>query len=208
MPFRLLKFALSKEYPEPRMFRAPPALKREYDVVRVGGGGDGLAAAYYLAAAHGIRDVAVLEQGYIGGGGTGRNTTIIRSNYLTPEGARFYQVSLELFQELSRTLDFNLFFSERGHFTLAHSTASLRTQRWRGEVNKPLAIASDIVGPAFTQKCLPDTALACGGPQPPVVGPLSPPPGAIARHDAVAWAYARGADRRGVEVHQQTRVTG
>src|SRR6185436_15795830 len=208
MPFRLLKFALSKKYPEPRMFRAPEKLKDEYDVVIIGGGGHVLAAAHYLATDHGIRNVAVLEQGYLGGGGTGRNTSIIRSNYLTPEGARFYQASLELWQDLSRTLDYNLFYSERGHFTLAHSASSLRTQRWRAEVNKTLGIDSEVVGPDFIRQCVPEMDLSCGGHQPAVVGALYHPPGAIARHDAVAWAYARGADRRGVEIHQQTRVTG
>src|SRR5438874_11578495 len=208
MPFRLLKFALSKEYPEPRMFRAPAALKPDYDVVIIGGGGHGLAAAYYLATDHGIRSVAVLEQGYLGSGGTGRNTAIIRSNYLTPEGARFYQVSLELWRGLSRELDFNLFYSERGHFTLAHSTASLRTQRWRAEVNKTLGIDSEGVGPDFIRRCVPEMDLSCGGHGPAVIGALYHPPGAIARHDAVAWAYARGADRKGVEIHQKTRVSG
>jgi sarcosine oxidase, subunit beta len=208
MPFRLLKFALSRKYPEPRMFRAPGPLKSDYDVVIIGGGGHGLAAAYYLAAEHGIRNVAILEQGYIGSGGTGRNTSIIRSNYLTPEGARFYQASLELWQDLSQALDYNLFYSERGHFTLAHSASSLRTQRWRAEVNKTLGIDSEVVGPEFIKKSVPEMDLSCGGHQPAVVGALYHPPGAIARHDAVAWAYARAADRRGVEIHQQTRVTG
>src|SRR5262244_3044219 len=200
MPFRLLKFALSRKYPEPRMFRAPQRLKDEYDVIIIGGGGHGLAAAYYMASEHGIRDVAVIEQGYIGSGGTGRNTAIIRSNYLTPEGARFYQVSLDLWQGLSRDLNYNLFYSERGHFTLAHSPASLRTQRWRAEVNKTLGIDSEVVDPAFIKERVPEMDLTCGGHQPPVVGALYHPPGAIARHDAVAWAYARGADRRGVEI--------
>ncbi len=208
MPFRLLKFGLSRSYPEPRMFRAPERLKDEYDVIIIGGGGHGLAAAHHLATDHGITDVAVLEQGYLGGGGTGRNTAIIRSNYLTPEGARFYQASLELWQDLSQVLGFNLFYSERGHFTLAHSNASLRTQRWRAEVNKTLGIDSEVVGPDFIQKCVPEMDLTCGGHQPGVVGALYHPPGAIARHDAVAWAYARAADRKGVEIHQQTRVTG
>lgn len=189
------------------MFREVSQLKPEYDAVIIGGGGHGLAAAYYLGKDHGISNVAVLEQGYLGGGGTGRNTAIVRSNYLTPEGARFYQASVELFQDLSRELDYNLFYSERGHFTLAHSPASLRTQRWRAEVNQHLGIDSQVVYPDFIQSQIPQIDLTCGGHQPPIHGALFHPPGAIARHDAVAWAYARGADRYGAEIHQQTAVT-
>ena len=207
MPYRLLKFGLSKKHPEPRMFRAPTELKGEYDAVIIGGGGHGLAAAYYLAKEHGITNVAVLEKGYLGGGGTGRNTAIVRSNYLTPEGVNFYQASVELFQDLSRDLDFNLFYSERGHFTLAHSPASVRIQRWRAEVNKHLGIDSEVVGPEFVKKSIPEIDLSCGGQQSPIYGALYHPPGAIARHDAVAWAYARGADQRGAEIHQKTAVT-
>jgi sarcosine oxidase subunit beta len=207
MPYRLLKYALSKKHPDPRMFRAPAKLKSEYDAIIIGGGGHGLAAASYLAKDHGITNVAVLEKGYVGGGGTGRNTAIIRSNYLTPEGIRFYQSSVELFQDLSRELNLNLFYSERGHFTLAHSPASLRTQRWRAEVNKHLGIDSKVVGPEFIKKSIPEIDLTCGGHQAPIYGALYHPPGAIARHDAVAWGYARAADRRGVEIHQKTSVT-
>ena len=101
MPYRLLKFALNGKHTEPRMFRAPEKLKSHYDVVIIGAGGHGLAAAYYLARDHGITDVAVLEQSYIGSGGTGRNTAIVRSNYLTPEGVKFYDESVRLFQDLS-----------------------------------------------------------------------------------------------------------
>ena len=208
MPHRLLRFALSRRYPEPRMFGAPARLKPSYDVVVIGGGGHGLATAYYLATEHGIHDVCVLEQDYVGGGGTGRNTAIVRANYLTPEGVAFYDKSVRLFQDLSRRLDFNIFYTERGHLTLAHSPASLRTMRWRAEVNRHLGVDSRVVDPAFVKRQCPDLDLDCGGRQPPVHGALYHPPGAIARHDAVAWAYARGADRGGAEIHQKTRVTG
>ncbi|MDP6553746.1 MAG: FAD-dependent oxidoreductase [Pirellulaceae bacterium] len=207
MPHRLLKFALSKKHPEPRMFREPTKLNSEYDAVIIGGGGHGLAAAYYLAKDHGITNVAVLERGYIGGGGTGRNTAIVRSNYLTPEGVQFYQGSVELFQDLSHELNLNLFYSERGHFTLAHSPASLRIQRWRAEVNKHLGINSRVVTPNFIKETVPEIDLSVGGHQSPIYGALYHPPGAIARHDAVAWGYARGAGQHGVEIHQQTAVT-
>ena len=190
------------------MFRSPPVLADSYDAVIIGGGGHGLAAAYYLARDHGIHNVAVLEKGYIGGGGTGRNTAIVRSNYLTSEGARFYQASVELFEGLSRELDFNLFYTRRGHFTLAHSPAALRTSRWRAGVNRHLGIDSQVVGPEFIKRTIPEIDLTCGGHQAPICGALYHPPGAIARHDAVAWGYARGADRKGVEIHQQTAVTG
>lgn len=190
------------------MFPEPGPLRDSYDVVIIGGGGHGLGAAYYLAKEHGITNVAVLEKGYLGRGGTGRNTAIVRSNYLTPQGAEFYQASVDLFQGLSRELDLNLFYSERGHFTMAHSQASLRTQRWRAEVNKQLGIDSELVTPAEIKQMVPEIDLQCGGDQPPIHGALYHPPGAIARHDAVAWGYARGAGQRGVEIHQQTAVTG
>jgi sarcosine oxidase subunit beta len=119
----------------------------------------------------------------------------------------FYQGSVELFQDLSRELNLNLFYSERGHFTLAHSPASLNTQRWRAEVNKHLGIESEVVGPDFIKKTVPEIDLQVGGHQAPIHGALYHPPGAIARHDAVAWGYARGADQRGAEIHQQTAVT-
>ena len=205
MPLRLLKFAF--KHPEPRMFRHRDRLKSNYDAVIIGAGGHGLAAAYYLARDYGINNVAVLEKGYIGGGNTGRNTTIIRSNYLTPEGVKFYDESVRLWQDLSQDFDLNLFYSTRGHFTLAHTDSALRTMRWRAEVNKHFGIDSELVGPKEIQQACPHMDLNCGG-HSPILGALYHAPGSIARHDAVAWGYGRGADARGVEIHQQTEVLG
>ncbi|MFL6548509.1 MAG: FAD-dependent oxidoreductase [Povalibacter sp.] len=189
------------------MFRRPERLRETYDVVIIGGGGHGLAAAYYLARDHGIINVAVLEKGYIGGGNTGRNTTIIRSNYLTPEGVQFYDESVRLWQDLSADFDLNLFYSTRGHFTLAHTDASLRTMRWRAEVNKHFDVKSELVDAAYVKRAVPMMDIECGG-HAPVLGALYHEPGAIARHDAVAWGYGRGADQRGFEIHQETEVLG
>jgi sarcosine oxidase subunit beta len=206
MPLGLLRFALSRSHPEPRMFRVPAALKPKYDVVIIGGGGHGLAAAYYLTHRHGITDVCVLEQNYIGSGNTGRNTTIIRSNYLTPEGVAFYDQSVRLWQDLSGEFDLNLFYANRGHFTLAHTDASMRTMRWRAEVNKHLGVDSEVVDARAVKEAIPSIDIECAG-HAPILGALYHAPGSIARHDAVAWGYGRGADSRGVEIHQQTRVT-
>ncbi len=205
MPLRLLRFGLTRQHPEPRMFTQHDELKSSYDVVIIGAGGHGLAAAYYLARDHGITNVAVLEKGYIGGGNTGRNTTIIRSNYLTPEGVQFYDESVRLWQDLSQDFDLNLFYSTRGHFTLAHTDAAMRTMRWRAEVNKHYGVQSEAVDAKSVQDAVPMMDISCGG-HAPVVGALYHAPGAVARHDAVAWGYGRGADRRGIEIHQKTEV--
>jgi sarcosine oxidase subunit beta len=190
-----------------RMWRPRSELKRRYDVVIVGGGSHGLATAYYLAKNHGIADVAVLDQSYIGSGAAGRNTTIIRSNYRTPEGAAFYQRSVELYERLSSELDFNLMFSQHGHLTLAHTDSSLRVMQERAEVNQILGIDSRVVYPGEIGKLCPQLDLS-DGPTWPIMGALYHAPGGIIRHDAVVWGLARGADRAGVELHQNTAVTG
>ena len=190
-----------------RMWRPPGELKRRYKVVVIGGGSHGLATAYYLAKNHGIRDVAVLEQSYIGSGASGRNTTIIRSNYRTPEGAAFYGQSVKLYERLAGDLDFNLMFSQHGHLTLAHSERAMNTMQERAEVNQLLGIDSRVVLPAEIAKLCPQLNL---GPHQtwPIQGALYHPEGGIIRHDAVVWGLARGADRQGAEIHQNTKVTG
>ena len=207
MSIRLLKHAFIENYAEPCWFNTPSKLKDTYDVVIIGAGGHGLACAHYLAQDHGITNVAVLDASYLGGGNTGRNTTIIRSNYLTPEGVRFYDASIQLFKELSSDLETNIFYSERGHYTLAHSSATLRTARWRAEVNKHLGIKSEVVGTEEISRGCPELQIDCGGSHA-IEGALFHAPGAVARHDAVAWGYAKSASARGIEIHQHTPVIG
>jgi sarcosine oxidase, subunit beta len=208
MPFALLKYGLRRKHtPWQVIPPTPERLKPSYDVVIIGGGGHGLAAAYYLARDHGITNVAVIERGWLAGGNTARNTAIIRSNYLTPEGVRFYDESVKLFRDLSNDLGINVMYSERGHLTLAHTDAAVRTMRWRAEVNKHLGVRSELVFPDEIAKLCPELDLS-ETVRYPVLGALYHEPGAIARHDAVAWGYAMGAARRGVEIHQRTEVTG
>ena len=192
---------------ERRMWRPRGELKDRYDVVIIGGGSHGLATAYYLAKEHGITDVAVLEKSYIGSGAAGRNTTIIRSNYRTPEGAAFYQASVKLYERLSIDLDFNLLFSQQGHLTLAHSDRALITATERAEVNQLLGIDSRVIAPEEIARLCPELDLSDAVTWP-IMGALYHPRGGIIRHDAVVWGFARGADRRGVEIHPYTEVTG
>jgi len=190
-----------------RQLPAARELKPSYDAVIIGGGGHGLACAYYLARTWGITKVAVLEKSYLASGNTARNTAIIRSNYLTPDGVRFYDESVRLFRELSQELDFNILYGERGHLTLAHTDSALRTARWRAEVNQHLGVDSSLVYPDDIARLCPELDLSEEA-RYPILGALYHPPGSIARHDAVAWGYAQRAADYGVEIHTHTEVTG
>ncbi len=174
-------------------------------MVIIGGGVHGLACAYYLVANHGITNVAVLDKAYIGSGGSGRNTAIVRSNYLTPEGVAFYDRSLELYGSMATDLNINVMFSERGHMTLAHTDSALRTMHWRAEVNKLQGIDSSVIDPRQVKEEAPSLDVSANT-RYPILGALYHPPGGIIRHDAVVWGYARCADHLGVHIHQQTEV--
>ena len=206
MPLGLLKYGLSRRYPARRDIPPAKDLARSYDVVIIGGGGHGLATAYYLAKTWGISNVAVLDKGYLGGGNTARNTAVIRSNYITPESVRFYKEGVALYKTLSNELGFNVLYSQRGQLTLAHSDASIRTFRLRAEVNKHLGVRSEMVDRAQVREIVP--CLNMEHERYPILGGLWHRDGGTGRHDAVAWGYAARAAERGVELHQRTEVTG
>lgn len=207
MPFSLLKYGLHNDYPFEKDADLPPPkkLKANYDVVIIGGGGHGVATAYYLAKYHGITNVAILEKGYLGGGNTARNTAVIRSNYLTPEGVKFYSQSVKLFEGLANEFDFNIMYSKRGQLTLAHTDAAVRGFRQRAEINKHFGGKTELVDPQQIRELVP--SLNMNPADLPVLAGLWHMDGATARHDAVAWGYAKGATQRGVELHQLTEVT-
>jgi len=178
-----------------------------YDVVVIGGGGHGLATAYYLARTHGIRRVAVLEKGWIGGGNTGRNTTIIRSNYFNPQSAALYDLSVRLYEGLSRELNYNIMFSQRGIMEVAHTDAELESMARAANAMRISGIDIELVSRQETLALAPllDASPHCRWP---VRGALVQRRGGTARHDAVAWGYARAADSLGVHIIQGCEVQG
>ncbi|MDD9854837.1 MAG: sarcosine oxidase subunit beta family protein, partial [Gammaproteobacteria bacterium] len=179
--------------------------RREYEAVIVGGGGHGLATAYYLARECGVRDVAVLEKGWLGGGNTGRNTTIVRSNYLWDESAALYDHAVKLWEGLSAELNYNVMFSQRGLLHLAHNVHDMQEIGRRGCAIYANGIDSELLTPAQVKTMVPFINL--DGRQP-VLGALLQRRGGTARHDAVAWGYARAADALGVDIIQDCEVTG
>ena len=184
-----------------------PTPKKDYDVIIVGGGGHGLATAYYLAKVHGITNVAVVEKGYLGGGNTARNTTIIRSNYLWDEAAQLYELSLKLWEGLSQELNYNVMFSQRGVLNLGHNLQDMRDIERRVNANRLNGIDGEVVTPQRIKEIAPLINISPDS-RYPILGASWQPRGGTARHDAVAWGYARGADALGVDMLQQTEVIG
>jgi len=205
MPFGLLKYGLSSDYPAQHHFTPATELKKHYDVVIIGAGGHGTGIAYHLAKYHGITNVAVLEKNYLGGGNTARNTAVIRSNYLTEEGVTFYRESVKLWQDLSNEFNYNVMMENRGQLTLAHSDAAVRSFRWRAEVNQHMGVRSELIDRQQIAELVPNLNMSEDS-RFPIMAGLWHADGATARHDAVAWGYAKGACERGVELHQLTEV--
>lgn len=180
-------------------------LKPRYNVVIIGGGGHGLATAYYLAKHYGVVDIAVLEKGYIGGGNTGRNTTIVRSNYLWTEAALLYEHALKLWEELTDDLNYNVMFSQRGVYNLGHSLQDMRDIERRVSANQASGIDAFVVSPEEIKQRIPAIDISARA-RYPILGASFQPRAGVARHDAVAWGFARAADRLGVNIIENCEV--
>jgi len=203
--FSLARNAVSYHRDWRAAWRSPDPAS-SYDVIVVGGGGHGLATAYYLAAEHKVGRIAVLEKGWIGGGNTGRNTTIVRSNYLWDESAHLYEKSLQLWEGLSQELNFNVMFSQRGVMNLGHSLQDMRDIYRRSNANRLNGIDSEILNPAQIKAMVPAMNVSANA-RYPVLGASFQARGGVARHDAVAWGFARAADEHGVDIIQNCEVT-
>ena len=184
-----------------------PDLRQSYDVVIIGGGGHGLATAYYLARNHGLRNVAVIEKGWLGGGNTGRNTTVIRSNYFWPESAALYELAVRLYEELGRELNYNIMFSQRGLVILAHSEAELQAQARIANALQINGVDVELLDADGVRRLAPLLNFSNHA-RFPILGALFQPRAGTARHDAVAWGYARAADSLGVDIVQGCEVLG
>ncbi len=204
--FSLARNAVSYHRDWQAAWRSPDPAP-SYDVIIIGGGGHGLATAYYLAAEHKVGRIAVLEKGWIGGGNTGRNTTIVRSNYLWDESAHLYEKSLQLWEGLSQELNFNVMFSQRGVMNLGHSLQDMRDIYRRSNANRLNGIDSEILNPAQIKAMVPAMNVSENA-RYPVLGASFQARGGVARHDAVAWGFARAADEHGVDIIQNCEVSG
>ncbi|NVO06231.1 MAG: sarcosine oxidase subunit beta family protein [Rhodoferax sp.] len=203
--FSLARNAMSYHEDWQKQWRSP-APKSEYDAIIVGGGGHGLATAYYLAKEHGMRNIAVVERGWLGGGNTARNTTIVRSNYLWDEATHLYEKAMELWEGLSQDLNYNTMFSQRGVMNVGHSLQDMRDIERRVNANRLNGVDGMVLTPAQVQGIVPimnQTSLRY-----PVMGASFQPRGGVARHDAIAWGFARAADRLGVDIIQNCEVVG